>query len=131
MLSLHGVAPPPFVEPEDMIDPVVDRCEQFFTESTAQLQSAILGAQDPGITFVASGFTDANAVFVPNSSLLWGLDDLLNPQDPVAAQRHTQCDISFPQPIEILHREQCYRASAGHPNIAGAIQFSKQILSAV
>ncbi len=55
------------------------------------------------------------------TSLLWGLDlgDDLDPQDPVAATRHPLCDIAFPGPLEILHREQCYRASAGHPNVHG------------
>jgi len=131
MLSMHGIAPPPFIKPAAWFDPIFDRCEQFFSESTQQLQSAIQDAGDARIKFVASGFTEANAVFVPNTSLLWGLDDQLKPLDPMAAQRHNQCDAAFPQPIEILHREQCYRASAGHPNIAGAKQYSQQILAAL
>jgi hypothetical protein len=131
MLSLHGIAVPPFVKPATWFDPIFDRCENFFSESTAQLQSAIKDAQDARIQFVASGFTEANAVFVPNTSMLWGLDDDLNPLDPAAPQRHPQCNIAFPQPIDFLHREQCYRASAGHPNIPGAVQYSKQILGAL
>jgi hypothetical protein len=91
----------------------------------------VADAHDARISFVNSGFTDANAVFVPATSFLWGLDDLLNPLDPVAGQRHGQCDLTFPQPIQILHREQCYRASAGHPNVSGAIQFSTQLLAAL
>ena len=131
MLSVHGIALPEFVPEADFFGLVINRCEQFATDSATQLQNAIRDAHDARITFVPSGFTDANAVFVPGTSLLWGLDDLLNPEDPVAAQRHRQCDITFGQPLEILNREQCYRASAGHPNVAGAAQFAREILSAI
>jgi hypothetical protein len=82
---------------------------------------------------VASGFTDANSVFVPGTSLLWGLDlgDDLDPQDPMAAERHPLCDLAHPDPLQIPDRELCYRASTGHPNLQGAVQFSKQILAAL
>ena len=128
LLGLHGIATPDFLEDEDLFDPVVDRCEQFFRNSTAQLQAAIAKVNDPRISYIASGFTDDNAVFAP-SPLLFGLDDELEPVDPVAAARHAQCDITFPQPLELPQREQCYRASAGHPNPAGAAQFAQKILA--
>lgn len=141
MLMLHGVAVPGLALPgfnvphlvsaADFFDVVFDRCERFAAGSATELQRAIADVHDPRITFVPSGFTAANAVFVPGTSLLWGLDDLLNPEDPVAAARHTQCEITFGNALQILHREQCFRASAGHPNVTGAIQYRQQILAAL
>jgi hypothetical protein len=130
LLALHGIAAPGFIDELDIIDPVIDRCEQFNNDSTAQLQIAIADAGDPRIVFVQSGFTDDNAVFA-GTPFLFGLDDQLNPQDPVAAQRHVQCNITHNQPLDLPAREQCYRASAGHPNQAGAVQYQEQILAAL
>lgn len=132
LLSLFGIAVPEFLDNElDFINPVFERCERFFNDSTAQLTQAIADAGDARVAFIPSGFTDANSVFA-GSALLWGLnlDDDLSPQDPVAAARHPLCDAAFP-PIDVLDREKCYRASAGHPNVQGAVQFSKQILAAL
>jgi lysophospholipase L1-like esterase len=134
LLSLYGVAIPGFLDNDrDFIDPVLARCEAFFNDSTQQLVQAVADAGDARITFVPSGFTDDNSVFVPNTSLLWGLNlnDDLDPQDPVAAARHPLCDAAHPDPLEALDRELCYRASAGHPNVEGAVQFSKQVLAAL
>jgi lysophospholipase L1-like esterase len=133
MLGLFGIAVPSFLDNDlDFINPVIHRSEEFFNDSTANLKQAVADAGDPRVTFVPSGFTDANSVFVPGTSLLWGLNltDDLDPLDPVAATRHPLCDIAF-APIQILDREKCYRASAGHPNVEGAVQFSKQILAAL
>ena len=134
LLSLFGIAVPNFLEKdEDFINPIFDRCEQFFNDSTAQLTQAVADAGDARIKFVPSGFTDANAVFVHGTSLLWALDltDDLDPQDPVAAARKPLCDQALPGLSQVLHREQCYRASAGHPNVEGAVKFSQQILAAL
>ena len=134
LLSLFGIAVPAFLDKdEDFINPVLDRCEKFFRNSTQQLQQAITDAGDGRITFVPSGFTDDNSVFVPGTSLLWGLDlsDDMDPQDPVATARRPLCDTAYPNPLQVVDRELCYRASAGHPNVQGAVQFSKQILGAL
>lgn len=134
LVSLFGIAVPAFLDKDlDFINPVLDRCEAFFNDSTQQLKQAVVDANDPRITFVPSGFTDANSAFVPGTTLLWGLtlDDDLSPQDPVAAARHPLCDIAHPDPLQIPEREICYRASAGHPNVQGAAQFSKQVLAAL
>jgi hypothetical protein len=131
LLSLFGIAVPPFLDKDiDFINPILARCEQFFAESTTALARAVEDAGDARISFVPSGYTDSNAVFA-SSSLLWGLDltDDLNPQDPVAATRRPLCNAAWPEPVEVMHRELCYRASAGHPNVQGAIQFSQQILN--
>jgi hypothetical protein len=134
LLSMHGIAIPEFVDVEDdFIGPVIDRCEQFFADSTARLQQAIADANDARIRFVATGFTDDNAIFVPDTSLLWGLDlgSNLGPQDPVADQRRPLCDVAHSGPLQLPAREQCYRASAGHPNVAGAIRFKDQVMAAL
>jgi lysophospholipase L1-like esterase len=134
MLSLYGVAVPDFLENElDFINPVINRSETFFNDSNRQLAQAVADANDHRITFVPSGFTDDNSVFVPNTAFLWGLDldDDLSPQDPVAATRAPQCDAAHPGPLGVLEREICHRASAGHPNIQGAAKYSRQILAAL
>jgi len=69
LLSVHGVAIPEFVE-ADFLDPVIDRCHEFFAKSTTELQRSIVDARDPRIRFVPTGFTDEDAIFAPNTSLL-------------------------------------------------------------
>jgi lysophospholipase L1-like esterase len=130
-LGIHGIAPPPFVEKNFVIEAVIDRCRQFFQESTADLRRAVADAGDARIAYVDAGFTDANSVFAPKA-LLWGLavDLDLSPVDEVADQRHKSCDAAFNE-FQVLEREQCYRASAGHPNVDGARQFANQILAAL
>jgi hypothetical protein len=132
LLGVHLIAPPPFMEENIVIQAVIDHCEQFFTQSTAALRQAVTDAGDARISFIDPGFTDANSVFAPNA-FLWGLNDDppdFSPQDEVVAERHAACDIAFNE-IDIVHREQCYRASAGHPNQAGARQYASQILAAL
>jgi lysophospholipase L1-like esterase len=134
LLSLFGIAVPAFLDKDiDFINPVLGRCATFYRDSNQQLAQAVADAGDPRIRFVPSGFTDANSVFVSGTSLLWGLDldDGLAPQDPAAADRRPLCDAAHRDPLQIPERELCYRASAGHPNVQGAIQFSKQILAAI
>jgi hypothetical protein len=132
LLSLFGIAVPEFLDKGvDFVNPVLNRCASFFNDSTQQIKLAIEHSNDPRIKFVPTGFTDDNAVFVRNTSLLWGLDitDDMNPQDPIATSRRPLCDIAHSDPSQFLDREICYRASAGHPNVQGAVQYSKQILA--
>src|SRR5271157_1017891 len=134
LLGLFGIGVPAFLdETADFVNPVIARCEAFFTDSTLHLSQAIAGVGDPRVAFVPSGFTDANSVLVPGTSLLWGigLDAGLSPQDPVAAARRPLCDIAYPGSPQALARQICYRASAGHPNVPGAAQYSRQILAAL
>jgi lysophospholipase L1-like esterase len=134
LLKLHGIALPDFGNPgAPFLDPVIHRCHDFFDQSTISLQQAIADAGDARITFVPTGFTDANAIFVPVTSLLWELDvdNGLSPLDPVAALRHPLCDLAHPGPLEAFDREHCYRASAGHPNVDGASQIAAQLMAAL
>ncbi len=132
LLGMLGIAIPDFLEEEaDFVNPVLARCHVFLDDSTARLQQAVAATGDLRVSFVPSGFTDANSAFVPGTSLLWGLDldDGLSPLDPVAAARHPLCDAAHPGVAEVLMRQLCYRASAGHPNVAGAAQYSRQVLA--
>lgn len=129
LLGAHMIAPPSFMDQNAVINAVIARCQQFYAESTTALQQAVHDAGDVRIGYVDPGFTAANSAFAPQS-MLWGLasDVDLSPQDPVAASRHASCDVTF-DALDIVNREQCYRASAGHPNPDGARQYAKQILA--
>ena len=127
LLELHGTAVSEFVDEGVFFDLLSDRCEEFFVRSEAALQAAVADAGDARIKFVSSGFTGANAIFVPGTALLWGLTEDLDPVDPVAGPRRGQCDLTFNKAGDLLRREQCYRASAGHPNVQGAIQYAARI----
>ena len=131
LLDLHGTAVSGFMAEAKFFDLLADRCEEFFQRSEAALQAAVADVADPRITFVSSGFTDANAIFVPATTLLWGLTPDLDPEDPAAAARRPECDLTFNKPIDFLRREQCYRASAGHPNVDGAKQYAAKICAAL
>jgi len=133
-LQLYGVALPTFGKQitVEHINPIVDRCEQFFRESTECLVEAVRRAGDSRIRFVHSGFTDDNSVFA-RKSLLWGvhLDPNLSPEDNVAQTRHQLCDAAFQNQNNPLALEECYRASAGHPNAAGAVHLQERIWATV
>jgi hypothetical protein len=77
------------------------------------------------ISFVNPESDPENSVFA-NPSWLFGVnDDIdLSPQDEVAASRHAACDADETDPVQRL---QCYRASAGHPNVLGARQYAARI----
>ncbi|MDD5542210.1 MAG: hypothetical protein PHX83_03480 [Acidobacteriia bacterium] len=127
-LRIHGIAQPSFIEDQWMGSAVAERCRQFYEESTFCILKAVRDTGDPRIVFVDSGFTEDNAVFSSHTYLFGLNDDFgLSPEDPMAAERHASCDATFDR-LHILEREQCYRASAGHPNLAGAQQYAHRIL---
>lgn len=129
LMALHGIAGPPFLSNDPLIACVVAHCQQFFAESTINMKRAVADVADARFSYVDLGFSNSNSVFAPDA-FLWELNDDLSPQDEVAAQRHASCDISF-NAFDVLDREQCYRASAGHPNVSGARQIAKQNLLAL
>lgn len=104
---------------------VITNCRIFHEESTAALRAAVESFAGTGRVFFAQPpFTAENAALA-SQAWLFGLDETLGPEDPVAAARRTACDACEKDRIQ---REQCYRASAGHPNQEGARQFAKAIL---
>jgi len=61
-------------------------------------------------------------------SRLWQLGPLLEPEDEVASARTTQCEQRYGDLVHIPQWIQCVRASAGHPNVAGAQAIADAIL---
>jgi hypothetical protein len=132
LLETMGLAIPSFTSPLDVFAKVIALCQQFWNESNAALAGAAqavnqqLGANR--VFFAKPPFTGANSVFAPNA-WLFGLSDLLGAEDEVVASRSQACDIAFKD--DLFRRESCHRASAGHPNVAGAAQFADAILAAI
>jgi hypothetical protein len=129
LLAVHGVAFAPFAYHDVVFDKIVALCTQFTSESTTYLQQAVHSQNDSRVVFVHSGFAPENAVFASNP-WLFGVNADLSPQDEVIPARHAACDATYP-PIDALDREACYRASAGHPNAAGAAQFATVVTAAL
>ncbi len=135
LLLLHGLQtePPPPMRVVSFLNVVVERCLLFWTESTRALRQAVdeINQQAPGprVIFVDPGFREQNAAFA-SEPWLWGLNNDLTPQDEVAGPRRGACDAAIPR-REGLAREQCYCASAGHPNVTGARKYADAILQAM
>ena len=134
--QFHGIFVPPAFEVTFTAahNPVVDHCLQFWKQSRTHLQDAVTqaAAAYPGRIFqyVDPGFTERNAVFA-DDPLLFGLTiPTFLPNDEVVHPRHTACNGVF-DPIDFLAREGCYRASAGHPNVAGAKRYADAILAVI
>jgi lysophospholipase L1-like esterase len=128
-LLLHGVVIPPFiVSANDLaFGRLVANCQQFWEESNACFVDAVdevnvdLGGSR--ILFVKIPFKDENAALATDP-WLWGINADLSVEDSMRDARHLACDIDEP---DLIQREICYRASAGHPNVAGAKQFADAI----
>jgi lysophospholipase L1-like esterase len=132
LMETVGMAIPSFVDPLDVFAKVIALCGQFATESSTALAGAVQAVnQQLGVNrifFAQVPFTAANSVFAPNA-WLFGLSDLLMAEDEVVAERKPACDLAFKD--DLFSREECYRASAGHPNVTGAQQFANAILAAI
>ena len=118
-----------FIDANLIFDRIVENAALFYEESTAALRAAVdaANAAAPGrAVFAAPAFTDDNAALAPDA-WLFGIHPDLSPEDPAAAARHVSCDKCLK---DWLRREQCYRASAGHPNVIGARKFADAILAA-
>jgi lysophospholipase L1-like esterase len=133
LLLLHGVTIPPFLAPlKELADgrPVAN-CLQFWTESNVLFQQAVdeLNASEavPRLFFAKVPFDERNAVFAPEP-WLWGVNDDFSAEDLVRDNRHASCNL-FEK--DLIQRETCYRASAGHPNLVGAQQFADSICAVV
>src|SRR5947207_5108503 len=130
MLAVNGVSFAPFASHEVVFDKIVALSLQFWKEATDCLQRAVRDCGDARASFADAGFTEKNAVFA-TAPLLWGVRSDFSSQDEVVGDRHAACNIAYPLPIAIVEREACYRASAGHPNVAGAQQFAQAILASL
>jgi len=135
LLANEGLTLPSGIDPLAGTNIVVAKCMQFWQESTTALADAVVAANAtltaPRVFLADPGFTEDNAVFA-GDPWLFGLanDPLLSPEDEVVAERHAACDLAFP-PADWAARQQCYRASAGHPNVKGARKYADAILAAL
>jgi hypothetical protein len=103
---------------------------QFWTESSMHLQHAVTScnaaAGGTRVRYAAVPFTVDNAVFA-DDPWLFGLNGDFSPQDEVAPERHVACNLNI-DPFDVFAREGCYRASAGHPNVQGAVAYAQTIV---
>ena len=135
LLANEGLTLPSGIDPLAGTNIVVAKCMQFWQESTTALAQAVTAANGtltaPRVFLADPGFSEDNAVFA-GDPWLFGLanDPLLSPQDEVAAERQAACDLAFPA-TDWAARQQCYRASAGHPNVKGARKYADAILAAL
>ena len=134
LLQVHGIAMPPHFYPDPLLKKVVSLCLQFWNDSGMYLGRAVqeVNAATGGnrLRFAAAQFTDNNAVFA-GDPWLWGVNFDLSPQDEVSASRIPACQVFYPKPEDLLAKEQCFRASAGHPNVSGAAAFAQAIQKAI
>jgi hypothetical protein len=116
-----------------IIQKILSLCVQFWHESTQALAKAVSDVNigtGPRCFFANVPFTENNSAFAPQAWLFGiGAGPDFAPEDEVAALRHPQCDAVFGD--DFVAREQCYRASAGHPNVTGAQQFAQAIVNAL
>jgi lysophospholipase L1-like esterase len=119
-----------FIDSNLIFDRIVRNCSLFYETSTRALEAAVESANAAAggrIVFAHPAFASDNAALAPNAWLFGIRGDLL-PEDPMAAARHASCNACL---TDFLRREQCYRASAGHPNPTGARRFGEAILAAL
>jgi lysophospholipase L1-like esterase len=123
---------------EELMDKMVERSRIFKEEANANLKKAVdeINAnrpseyEGPGVLFADPLFGPAHAIFMPNS-WLWGLNPDLSPQDTpeaggVAPERAEQCNCAPPDRLADGQMV-CARASAGHPNVRGAVEYANAI----
>ncbi|MEZ5289999.1 MAG: hypothetical protein R2745_02870 [Vicinamibacterales bacterium] len=111
-------------------DKIVDNCRVFHQASAQAIRRAVQAANGGAAgrcVLVDPGFTDEQAALAPDARL-FGINVDLSPQDPVARQRRLACDRCEK---DLLRREVCHRASAGHPNPRGAEDYAAAIIAAL
>jgi hypothetical protein len=133
LLETYGVGFPFFLDQNLVFRKIVALCMQFWLESSAALQRAVMDCNaflgKTRVKYAAVPFTVDNAVFA-DQPWLFGVDGEFNPQDEVIADRRAACDLNI-DPNDIFGREGCYRASAGHPNTTGAAAYANSIIGSV
>lgn len=130
LLQIHGIALPTQLYSDPVIKKIISLCLQFWNDSKMYMGQAVnetnAGPGGGRICLAVPQFTEKNAVFATDP-WLWGVNADLSPQDEVSAARIPACQAFYPKPEDILSREQCFRASAGHPNVSGAAAFAAAI----
>jgi len=123
LMPLLGVSLSTFIAPFDPISKIVSNSLLFWKKSAADMMQAVADVnQKLGTTrlgFAAPAYQEVNAAFAP-TPWTFALNADLSPQDEVFASRKTACQKDEP---DLLQREFCFRASAGHPNASGEDAF--------
>ncbi|MCK4567749.1 MAG: hypothetical protein KAU48_10605, partial [Candidatus Thorarchaeota archaeon] len=115
---------------------IVSRCNTFAEEANENLQDAVdavneeQSSDDPRIFFAEPEFKDKNAIFA-DESWLWGIENDLGPADDdqiggVETARQDACDDAG---VDGVDGFMCRRASIGHPNVTGAEEYAKVIIT--
>lgn len=110
----------------------VRRSQVFYDQSSEKLKKAVdeinndlslaLPAGGKRVLFVPVEFQDENC-YGGKNSFIWELNDESVSIDPYAQLRKAICKLEKGK----VNHEICYRASTGHPNVAGADAFAKAI----
>jgi hypothetical protein len=117
-------------------DELAKRSEWWFEASTRHLNEAVktvngefpMNSPDARrITFVPTPFRTENS-YGAKESLVWELNDKLEPRDHMFETRKVTCDL---EGLKGLDREVCRRAAAFHPNPAGASKYADEIKKAL
>jgi hypothetical protein len=131
-MAVHGLSLPSLLPlPKFLIfDRMVANCQRFWKESNQWFTRAVREVNEtlggvPRILFSQVLFQDENAALGPNP-WLWGIQPDLTAEDPMRDVRHDACNLYEP---DLIQRQVCFRASAGHPNILGAKHFAQSILN--
>ncbi|HKD85502.1 MAG TPA: hypothetical protein VKB58_12195 [Terriglobales bacterium] len=137
LLQFRGIALPDFLDTAPLIGKIFSLCLQFWHDSEMWLGRAVaetnaaLGGNR--IRFAVAPFSEQNAVFA-SDPWLWGvgLPPDFPPEDEVASKRIPACDSFYGGNLgDLLACEECHRASAGHPNRAGASAFARAVEQAL
>lgn len=119
-----------FVDSSLIFERIVRNCAIFYDASTRALEGAVETANQTAggrVVLAQPPFADENAALASHP-WLFGVGGDLAPEDPMAQSRRASCNACLD---DFLRREQCYRASAGHPNQEGARRFGDAILAAL
>jgi hypothetical protein len=133
--AVHAVAFQPLIDGTLLRNVLIDHCLDFWKNSNRCMAAAVNDANQAlgraAFTFVDPGFNESNAVFAPNR-LLWGVDPdpltAFKPEDEVIAPREVACAHAGLPALDFFT---CVRASAGHPNVAGAAQIAQRLIAAI
>ena len=103
-------------------------CDTFAQQSLVAFQQVadLLNGRYGGqrVLIAQMGLKPENAAFAADP-WLYGINDDLSPQDPLADVRKNACHAAGSSRTEVLF---CEKASAGHPNPKGATAYAEAIL---
>ncbi len=118
--QLFGIGLANFLFPRNPVAKVIANSLLFWNESTRLISDAVdqVNVETGSNRFhlVKPAFEAVNAAFAPQP-WVFGIKANTLPQDEIAAQRALAC---IRDEDDLLQRELCFRASAGHPNRWGS-----------